>query len=70
MFPLFESADGEITAVTKIRKRVPVAEYLKLQRRFAHVFKPKNAHQLQQLESIAERNIKRFDLLPTGGDES
>jgi pyruvate ferredoxin oxidoreductase beta subunit len=63
MYPLLEGAYGEITAVTKIRKRVPVADYLKLQRRFAHVFKPANAHQLEQLQAIADRNIKRFDLI-------
>jgi pyruvate ferredoxin oxidoreductase beta subunit len=64
MYPLLEGEHGEITAVTKMRKRIPVADYLKLQKRFSHVFKPANAHQLAQLEAIAERNIKRFDLLP------
>ena len=63
MYPLLEGAYGEITAVTKIRKRVPVADYLKLQKRFAHVFKPGNTHQLAQLQAIADRNIKRFDLV-------
>ncbi len=63
MYPLLEGAYGEITAVTKIRKRVPVADYLKLQKRFAHVFKPANAHQLEQLQAIADRNINRFDLI-------
>jgi len=67
MYPLLEGAYGEITAVTKIRKRVPVADYLKLQKRFAHVFKPANAHQLEQLQAIADRNIKRFDL--TSGED-
>ncbi len=63
MYPLLEGAYGEITAVTKIRRRVPVAEYLKLQKRFAHVLKPDNADQLAQLQAIADRNIKRFDLI-------
>lgn len=64
MFPLFEGEYGDITGVTKIRQRVNVADYLKLQRRFAHVFKPENVNQLEQLQAIADRNIKRFDLLP------
>lgn len=64
MFPLFEGEYGDITGVTKIRQRVNVADYLKLQRRFAHVFKPENVSQLEQLQAIADRNIKRFDLLP------
>ncbi|MCP4980306.1 MAG: pyruvate ferredoxin oxidoreductase [Gammaproteobacteria bacterium] len=70
MYPLFEAEHGEITGVTKIRRRVPLEEYLKPQRRFAHVFKPDNAHQLEQLQAIAERNIKRFDLLSKEGEEA
>ncbi|MCP4390327.1 MAG: pyruvate ferredoxin oxidoreductase [Gammaproteobacteria bacterium] len=70
MYPLFEAVDGELTGVTKIRSHMPVGEYLKLQRRFAHVLKPANAHQLEQLQAIADRNIKRFDLLSREGKES
>ncbi|MCP4387208.1 MAG: pyruvate ferredoxin oxidoreductase [Gammaproteobacteria bacterium] len=70
MYPLFEAEHGEITGVTKIRRRVPLEEYLKPQRRFAHVFKPDNAQQLEQLQAIAERNIKRFDLLSKEGEEA
>ena len=70
MYPLFEGEYGDITGVTKIRQRVEVAEYLKLQRRFAHVFKPANANQLEKLQAIADRNIKRFDLLPKEAQDS
>ena len=66
MFPLFEAEGGRVTAVTRIRNRRPVAEYLKLQRRFAHVFKTGNEHQLARLEAIAEGNIAEFDLLGEG----
>ncbi len=69
MYPLFEAEYGEISAVTKIRRRVKVEEYLRLQRRFAHVLKPDNYHQLEQLQAIADRNIKRFDLLSHEGEE-
>jgi pyruvate ferredoxin oxidoreductase beta subunit len=67
MFPLFEAEHGELTAATKIRQRVPVEDYLKLQRRFAHVFKPENAHQLDTLRAIAERNVRKFGLLEAEG---
>jgi pyruvate ferredoxin oxidoreductase beta subunit len=70
MFPLIEAEHGELTSVTKIRRRVPVDEYLELQRRFAHVFKPENSAQLETLRAIAERNIRRFDLIATPEDES
>jgi len=70
MYPLFEAENGEMTGVTKIRRQIPVAEYFKPQRRFAHVLKPANASQLEQLEAIADRNIKRFDLLRREDDAS
>jgi pyruvate ferredoxin oxidoreductase beta subunit len=70
MFPLIEAVDGEVTGTTKIRRRVPVREYLALQRRFAHVFKAGNEHQLAALEAIAESNIRRFDLLAPEGATS
>ena len=41
LFPLFEAEHGEITGRTKIRRQVPVEDYLKLQKRFAHLFGPK-----------------------------
>ncbi|HAY41406.1 MAG TPA: pyruvate ferredoxin oxidoreductase, partial [Gammaproteobacteria bacterium] len=37
IYPLFEGENGEITSTTKIRRKVPVEDYLKPQRRFAHV---------------------------------
>src|SRR6476646_3223638 len=38
LFPLFEAHDGKVTAHTAIRRKIPVVEYLKLQKRFAHLF--------------------------------
>jgi pyruvate ferredoxin oxidoreductase beta subunit len=70
MFPLIEAEYGELTSVTKIRERKPVDEYLNLQRRFAHVFKPENVAQLEALQAIADRNIRRFDLLAAQEDAS
>ncbi len=63
LVPLFEAENGQLTDSTKIRYRIPVEEYLKLQRRFAHVLKPHNTHQLDAIRAIAENNIKRFNLL-------
>ena len=70
IFPLFEGGHGKITGSTKIRRQQPVAEYLRPQRRFAHVFKQGNEHQLAELQALADRNIERFDLLPAGGQQS
>jgi pyruvate ferredoxin oxidoreductase beta subunit len=64
LFPVFDAEFGEVTSVTKIRRRVPVEEYLKPQRRFAHVF-GKNADPatLAAIQARADRNIRRFGLL-------
>jgi pyruvate ferredoxin oxidoreductase beta subunit len=64
LFPVFEAVHGEVTAVTKIRHRVPVEEYLRPQKRFAHLFGAKAQPQvLQRIQAQADRNIKRFGLL-------
>jgi pyruvate ferredoxin oxidoreductase beta subunit len=59
LFPVFEAEHGEIVAVSKIRRRAPVEEYLRAQKRYAHVT-PEMAAQIQ---AIADRNIARFGLL-------
>ncbi len=61
IYPLFEGENGEITSTTKIRRKVPVEDYLKPQRRFAHVLK--NPAQLSAVQEIADRNIRKFGLL-------
>jgi pyruvate ferredoxin oxidoreductase beta subunit len=64
LFPVFEAERGEVTAVTKIRHRVPVEEYLRPQKRFAHIFGAKGHPQmLARIQAQADRNIKRFGLL-------
>ena len=64
LFPLFEAENGEITGSTTIRHRVPVEEYLKLQKRFAHLFgTPPDHIRLAVIQAVADRNIARFGLL-------
>jgi pyruvate ferredoxin oxidoreductase beta subunit len=63
IFPVFEAEAGDVTSVTKIRQRVPVEEYLKLQRRFAHLFKPEVRHDvIARIQARADRNVERFGL--------
>jgi pyruvate ferredoxin oxidoreductase beta subunit len=67
IFPVFEAVDGEVTSVSKIRRRVPVEEYLKLQRRYAHLFgDPPRTDVIEQIQARADRNIRNFGLLPEG----
>ncbi len=64
LFPVFEARDGEVTAVTKIRHRVPVEEYLQPQRRFAHLFSGAGRPDVVALiQAEADRNIRRFKLI-------
>jgi pyruvate ferredoxin oxidoreductase beta subunit len=64
LFPLFEAEFGTVTDRTRIRRLTPVNEYLKLQKRFAHLFAP-NAEQgtIAAIQKIADRNIQEFGLL-------
>src|SRR6266508_2626333 len=65
LFPVFEAEEGEVVGVSKIRRRVPVEEYLRLQRRYAHLFgDPPRTDVIEQIQAVADRNIRRFGLLP------
>jgi len=65
LFPVFEAEHGEVTSVSKIRRHRSVEEYLALQGRYAHLFKPTRREDvLAQVQAIADRNIARYHLLP------
>jgi pyruvate ferredoxin oxidoreductase beta subunit len=67
IFPVFEAEAGDVTGVSKIRRRVPVEEYLKLQRRYAHLFKPElRSDVIARIQARADRNIERFGLVEEG----
>lgn len=68
-FPVFEAEDGEVTSVTKIRRQVPVEDYLRLQGRFAHLFgESPRPDVVARLQELADRNITRYDLLDGDGE--
>jgi len=67
MFPVFDAERGEVTEVSKIRRQVPVEDYLRPQRRYAHLFgDPGRPDIVARLQASADRNIARFGLLPEG----
>lgn len=69
IYPVFEGEHGDVTNVTKIRRRAPVEEYLRLQRRYAHLFKPTRRDDvIARIQARADRNIKRFGLLEDEGE--
>jgi pyruvate ferredoxin oxidoreductase beta subunit len=64
LFPVFEAVNGEVTSSTKIRRQVPVEEYLRLQSRYAHLFRPTRRDDvIKKLQAMADRNIERYGLL-------
>src|SRR6185503_8719347 len=64
LFPVFEAEAGDVVAVSPIRRQVPVEEYLRTQRRFAHLFgNPPRDDVIAKVQARADRNIRRFDLL-------
>jgi pyruvate ferredoxin oxidoreductase beta subunit len=64
LFPLWEGELGVVTGSNPIRNKVPVEDYLKTQKRFAHLFKPeRDEERLAALQRMADHNIERFDLL-------
>ena len=64
LFPVFEAEHGEVTNVLPIRRQVPVEDYLKPQKRYAHLFgDPPRTDVIAKLQQIADRNIARYGLL-------
>ena len=64
LFPVYESEHGEITNVSKIKRRLPVEDYLRPQNRFAHLFKDEAGGEIiRRIQAGADRNIKRYGLL-------
>ncbi len=67
LYPIFEAEHGRVTHVRKIRRKVPVADYLKRQRRFAHLFRDGEDHRVKRLQAMCDANIAEYGLVD--GDE-
>jgi len=69
IFPVFEAERGEITSSLKIRKKLPVEEYLKPQKRYAHLFgKQPKTDIIGKIQARADRNIRKYGILEEGAD--
>ena len=63
VFPVFESEYGEITGSLKIRRKLPVEEYLRPQKRYAHLFgKQPRVDVIARLQALADRNVRKYKL--------
>lgn len=64
LFPLFEAEYGAVTDRMHIRRLTKVEDYLKLQKRFAHLFQANaDPQRIGAIQRIADRNIQEFGLL-------
>jgi pyruvate ferredoxin oxidoreductase beta subunit len=65
LFPLFEAEWGTVTASTPIRRKVPVDDYLRAQKRFAHLFREgrPDVARIARLQAMADANIERSNLI-------
>ncbi len=64
LFPVFEAEGGEVTSSSPIRHRLPVEEYLRPQKRFAHLFGPVPAvDTIARIQAMADKNIRKYGLL-------
>ncbi len=66
IFPVLEAERGEVTAVSRLRRQVPVEDYLRPQGRYAHLFGDPGRPDIgQRLQALADRNIERYGLVST-----
>ena len=64
LYPIFEAEHGKVTHVRKIRRQVPVRDYLIRQKRFAHLFKGNgDPERIAAIQRIADANIAGFGLV-------
>jgi pyruvate ferredoxin oxidoreductase beta subunit len=71
LFPVFEAEGGQVTAVSPIRHRTPVEEYLSLQGRYAHLFgEHPSLDVIARIQAIADHNIARYGLDPGEHDDA
>ncbi|MEM0203415.1 MAG: thiamine pyrophosphate-dependent enzyme [Archaeoglobaceae archaeon] len=63
LYPIVEFERGKLVTVRKAKDRKPVEEYLKLQRRFRHLFtSPEGKKVIAEIQKIADENARRYGI--------
>jgi pyruvate ferredoxin oxidoreductase beta subunit len=69
VFPVFEAEYGEIKSALPIRRPLPVEDYLRPQKRYAHLFgKNPAVATIARIQAQADKNIRRYGLQARKGD--
>jgi pyruvate ferredoxin oxidoreductase beta subunit len=64
LVPIYEAYQDQPLKVRKLNKRVPVIEYLRLQKRFRHLFEMKdNQAYLALIQAVADDNVTHYGLV-------
>ena len=64
VFPVFEAEGGEVVGVSKIRHLLPAEDYLRPQKRFAHLFgSPPRRDVIARIQAEADRNVRKYGLV-------
>ncbi len=64
LFPVFSAEYGEQKSALAIRQKLPVEDYLRPQKRYAHLFgKQPDVQVIAKLQALADRNIRKYNLL-------
>ncbi len=67
LFPLYKVVEGEYRLTYRPRKPRPIEDYLKMQGRFRHLFKPEFRHEIDRIKGRVDKNWHR--LLRLCGEE-
>ena len=62
-FPVYEVDEGAYKITVPVTSPKPVEEYLKMQGRYAHLFLPQNAAELEAVKMGVDTNYKRLEKL-------
>ena len=63
MWMLYEIENGKMRLTRDVAERKPAEEYLKVQGRFSHLFKPENKHIIKQIQEHVDSEWKRLKSL-------
>lgn len=63
-YPIIEFVNGQLSRKMTIAKKEPVDNFLKMQKRFKHLFaSPSGKQEIAKIQAIADSNIKKFGLI-------
>lgn len=59
-WPMFEVVDGTWTLTYEPKKKLPIEDFLRPQRRFKHLFKPGNEYLIEEFQKEVDKNWKEL----------